>query len=48
MSVLTVLREVTGTDSYTLHECRHCGLKLPEGVSECQNCGADEIAYYEL
>lgn len=48
MGVLNVFREAVGDDSVTLRECRNCGKKLAEGVSDCQNCGAEEIARYEF
>ncbi|SNR72117.1 hypothetical protein SAMN06266787_1155 [Halorubrum ezzemoulense] len=34
--------------STTHHECRHCGYSVEEDTDECPQCGADEIAAYDL
>jgi len=34
--------------SITYRECRHCGYSVEKGVDECPQCGADEIAAYDL
>ncbi|MDB2272831.1 MULTISPECIES: hypothetical protein [Halobacteriales] len=34
--------------STTHHECRHCGYSVGKDVDECPQCGADEIAAYDL
>ena len=34
--------------STTLYECRHCGYSVEEDIDECPQCGADEIAAYDL
>ena len=34
--------------STTYHECRHCGYSVGEDVEECPQCGAHEIAAYDL
>ncbi|MWV38906.1 hypothetical protein [Natrialba sp. INN-245] len=31
-----------------LHECRHCGSKFDEPVSQCPVCDSTEIATYEF
>ena len=34
--------------STTHHECRHCGYSVEEDVDKCPQCGAHEIAAYDL
>ena len=34
--------------STTHHECRHCGYSVEKDVDECPQCGAHEIATYDL
>lgn len=35
-------------ETAVLHECRHCGSKFDDPITECPVCGAAEIATYEF
>ncbi len=35
-------------DSAVLYECRHCGSKFEESVTECPVCESTEIATYQF
>lgn len=47
MGVVDTLRRAVSTER-GLYECRHCGTKRDREIASCPNCGADEIAHYEL
>ena len=44
------IRQIVSLDSSstTHHECRYCGYSVEKDVDECPQCGAAEIAAYEL
>jgi predicted RNA-binding Zn-ribbon protein involved in translation (DUF1610 family) len=48
MNVIRAMHQVLYDSRVTMYECRNCGQNLSEGVTECLNCGSEEIADYDL
>ncbi|SFL32421.1 hypothetical protein SAMN04487950_3356 [Halogranum rubrum] len=42
-----LLRHVFGSEDI-LYECRNCGTTLEEDTEQCPECGATDIATYQL
>jgi rubrerythrin len=48
MGLLRRLRRAVEGEPSTRWECRNCGKTLSADADECPNCGAEDIASYEL
>jgi rubrerythrin len=48
MSAFQELIDRLFTSESTLHECRNCGESVDAAVDSCPNCGATEIASYQV
>jgi len=44
-----MIRALVGRgDEHVLYECRHCGRTLDGPEESCPECGADDVARYQL
>lgn len=44
----SLLDRLFGGGNGTIYECRHCGTNLDDSSEPCPECGADEIAEFDL